>query len=417
MFKEITLKNYRTHKLTTIKLKPVTLLIGNNNSGKTNFLAGIQHFCELIRRSHHDENAHSQAVKADDYFPHRYRFARDDEPMRISIQWIHQLGEVGYQMELHGDENDNNFIQCKEKITIKLANANESKEVSYGYDSPNNSIFLRRKIDSESSLEKDDKSLCKVFFRDFESIFNYHFQPLFLKGLARGTPPLASEKSVNSEQLNIPTLLGREGSSLQNMIRHVKEYEEQIYTRFVALMRRFERTFHGIRYEEKHHPPQHVWEFDLGRTDRVIEGFASDVVSDGLMKVAAIALLASLDSPPALILLEEIENGVNPGNIQQLMYWIWQTTALNEAGYSSQFILTSHSPSVLREFHEHLDHVYTFRLDKSRFQSDVRNLSETLDVLVGVGTVEGEIEEESGKRVVKIPRYKLPELWYSGTIG
>ena len=55
MFKQVTLENFRTHKSTTIELYPVTLLIGNNNSGKTNLLAGIQHFCNLVRRGNPDE--------------------------------------------------------------------------------------------------------------------------------------------------------------------------------------------------------------------------------------------------------------------------------------------------------------------------------------------------------------------------
>ncbi|MFN5892622.1 MAG: AAA family ATPase, partial [Dolichospermum sp.] len=36
MFTQVTLKNFKTHKLTTIELPPITLLIGNNNSGKSN---------------------------------------------------------------------------------------------------------------------------------------------------------------------------------------------------------------------------------------------------------------------------------------------------------------------------------------------------------------------------------------------
>ncbi|GET35430.1 hypothetical protein [Microseira wollei] len=49
----------------------------------------------------------------------------------------------------------------------------------------------------------------------------------------------------------------------------------------------------------------------------------------------------------------------------------------------------------------------------------MRNLNDALDVLVGVGTVEGEIieDEKTGKRLVKIPKYQLAELWYSGAIG
>lgn len=73
---------------------------------------------------------------------------------------------------------------------------------------------------------------------------------------------------------------------------------------------------------------------------------------------------------------------------------------------------------MLREFHDRLDSVYTFRLDKRKYQSDVRNLNDVIDVFVGVGTVEGEsIEDENGKRLVTIPKKELTELWYSGTIG
>lgn len=63
--------------------------------------------------------------------------------------------------------------------------------------------------------------------------------------------------------------------------------------------------------------------------------------------------------------------------------------------------------------------MYTFRIDKRSFQSDVRNLNDALDMLVGIGTLEGEIidDEVTGKRRVKIPKYKLAELWYSGIIG
>jgi len=48
MFTQVTLENFKTHKLTTIELHPVTLLIGNNNSGKSNLIEGIQHFSRLV---------------------------------------------------------------------------------------------------------------------------------------------------------------------------------------------------------------------------------------------------------------------------------------------------------------------------------------------------------------------------------
>lgn len=181
-------------------------------------------------------------------------------------------------------------------------------------------------------------------------------------------------------------------------------------------MRRFDHNFHGVRYNDK--ISKLAWIFDLGQNTKLQE-FLPDAVSDGFMKAAAISLLASLYRTPSLILLEEIENGVNPGNIQELMRWIWQMTSPTSEGFTSQFIITSHSPSVLREFHNHLDHVYTMRLEKRNRKSDVRNLNTSLETLVGIGTVEGEIieDETTGKKIVEIPKYRLAELWYEGTIG
>ncbi|WP_242034987.1 hypothetical protein [Dolichospermum sp. FACHB-1091] len=59
------------------------------------------------------------------------------------------------------------------------------------------------------------------------------------------------------------------------------------------------------------------------------------------------------------------------------------------------------------------------RLEKRNRKSDVRNLNTSLETLVGIGSVEGEIieDETTGKKTVEIPKYQLAELWYEGTIG
>lgn len=418
MFTQITLKNYRTHKLTTIELSPITLLIGNNNSGKSNLLMGIQHFCKLVRRGR-PGNIHKPIVNAHwDLYPHRYRLASDGEPMGFVIRWNNSSGNISYEMELCQSNKFPESCICKEKIVIKLNNKEETTLYS-GHDKPTNLIALRQEIENNKSLEPSQKKLCRDFFGDFANTFSYHFQPDFLKGMVIATQNIDREdidNEIGKDNFRITSELGSTGAGLQNVIRYIKDNEERIFTRFTALLRQFEINFQGVRYNEK--ISKLIWEFDLGRKGKV-EEFPPDCVSDGFMKAAAISLLASLFRPPTLILLEEIENGINPGNIQELMRWIWQMTSPTSEGFTTQFIITSHSPSVLREFHEHLDHVYTVRLQKRDRTSDVRNLNTSLDTLVGIGTVEGEIIEDpiTGKRTVDIPKYQLAELWYSGTIG
>ncbi|MBO1351074.1 MAG: AAA family ATPase [Hormoscilla sp. GUM202] len=125
MFKQITLKNYRTHKSTTIDIHPVTLLIGNNNSGKTNLLAGIQHFASLLRRSHPQHPKFNQPVSAEDYYPHRYRLAGDDESLSISIVWENHEGKIVYDMlvgigTLEGEIIDDE-VTGKRRVKYQLA--------------------------------------------------------------------------------------------------------------------------------------------------------------------------------------------------------------------------------------------------------------------------------------------------------
>jgi predicted ATPase len=414
MFKKVKLVNYKTHRLTEIYLSPVTLLIGNNSSGKTNLMSGIQYFANLVKRGDSDSDGEDNLVRLEDYLSLKYRFAKKSDPMSMSIIWQRDNYVINYTMELYIDRIDRTIsVACRESLSIQTEDNNSPQEITFGFDKPTQKLGLRIDVESSTNLNKNYKVLIRQFFSDLTSTVSYHFQPSYLKRF-----------ELNSDVNNgvkISKLLGYEGDKLSAIILHIKEHQESTFSRFMALMRRFQPSFQGVRLaEDSTHDQYLVWEFDLGRTKIEVDTFSSDSVSDGFLKAAALAVLLSLTPPPALILIEEIENGVNPGNIQQIMDWIWKAALASHPVYTMpQFILTSHSPSVLREFHEHLDCVYTTRLQKKGWVSDVRNLSQALDTLIGIGTVEGEStpKAEPGLFEINMPKYQLAELWYSGTIG
>lgn len=408
MFKQFTLRNYKTHRLTTIKLNAVTLLIGNNSSGKTNLLSGIQHFANLVRRGNPATDS-DYTVHKSDYFDHKHRLAAETEPLSIEVLWSKNNSEVLYTLELYTNNNLSGNVGCREKLQVK---GTETQELEHGFKEDSQSLDLR-KICATSIQSEDIQKTINIFFRALVTTFSYHLQPSFLKGY------FSDPNQTEHPSIKNPGYLGYEGRNLIPILLHIKEKEERIFSRFLVLMRRLNSSFQGVRWDRGRQSL--IWEFDLGRsgTDRIVEEFTSDSVSDGFVKAAALALLVSLRNPPALILMEEIENGINPGNIQEIMDWIWQATAAPDKSKTPQFILTTHSPSVLREFHNYLDCVYITRLQKKGFQSDVRNLSQALDTLIGIGTVEGEVftDPNTGKVRVEMPKYQLAELWYSGTIG
>jgi hypothetical protein len=147
--------------------------------------------------------------------------------------------------------------------------------------------------------------------------------------------------------------------------------------------------------------------------------FEPQFVSDGILKAGAVALLCALKNPPALIMIEEVENGVNIENVAEFLGWLRQTVGKDK---KPQFILTTHSPSVIRQFSGDsraigdLDAVYNVNLDKKNYRSVLTNLNDALGVYVRMGTVAGDFEEKGGKEIVKVKPYKLTELFYDGIL-
>jgi len=434
MFKHIELKNYKTHKLTKLDIQDVTLLIGNNNSGKSNLLSGIRFFSSLIRRIKPSED-HAKddqmIVNEQEFLSNIYKLAGLDEGMSISLSWEKPVGNIIYNMELYRDYRFNIIIgvRCREDITVNIQGEPE-KRFDHGFDSPSNRLALRGNIDATSELTETQKNLCRIFFDDFDSIYAYHLQPSFIK---RSSPLIKTENETvgydfseleeqklfekqrrGERATQIPSLLGYEGENFQDLIRHIKEHNDPIFQRIIFSLRRIQPSFHGIYYDKEQN--QLYWQFDVKGS---LQDFPTEEVSDGLIKAAVISLLTSLQPyGPSFILLEEIENGINPGNIQEFMRLIWQATNNKGRRGGTQFILTSHSPSVLREFNDLLDHVYIVRLNANTLVSDVTNLSDALDMLMRIGGMrDDESIEREGEKLIKIPKHELTDLWYSGTIG
>ncbi len=192
MFKKFTLKNYRTHLDTTLDLKGLTLLIGGNNSGKSNLLAGIQHFAQLIS---------NPKVEKDDYFLHKHYLDTANTPMVFACEWENATGSVVYQIELYALSEDD--VACREKIEFSIANFHRTLE--QGYVQVSQEISLKTQFDNLSSVEKQ---LIDDFFQSLAQVYSYNLHPAFLKGVIKPQ----QHKEIDYANLNIHRDLGREGA-------------------------------------------------------------------------------------------------------------------------------------------------------------------------------------------------------------
>lgn len=425
MFKKIRIKNFRTHIDTTINLSDMTLIIGANNSGKSNLLAGINHFSKIVSRSYPESQQKKEVYKSD-FYPHRHSLSKKNEPMSFYCLWEKENFIIEYTIELYPQKNENeDFIACKEEIKIK----EDDKQIVYeksGFDKASKEILLRTKL-VDKNYKSPIKDIIDLFFRSLSFAFYYNFQASFLKGKAlplhfnysqqKLTPIEIKDFSKIYEEtkkkINIAIGIGEQGHNFQELVKYVKKYEEQTYGKFRGYLHRFARSFNAIIIDKN----KTKWQFDMGGDN--FPYYEADKVSDGLLKAGAIALICAMKQPPAIIMLEEVENGINQKNLSEFLSWLKATSGINE----TQFILTTHSASVIREFNEDLEKVYKVDLkEKSNYKSVVTNLNDALLPLVDMGTIDedaiiGYKEIGENKKVVQIRAYELTRLFYEGVLG
>jgi len=448
VFTEFRLRNFRTHKDTRIRLGALTLLIGGNNSGKTNFLAGIREFSKLAARGR-PESANTvggatpevgrSGAKDEDYLAHVHRLSRP-EPLVYSCVWQRHGKRVAYELSLTPHVHTHEAVPappiayCSERIELARHESDAPVVVETGTEGRRSELGLQKRVASEVAhawpLEArrsadPARDTAALFFENLSRCRYFDLQTRSLQGYGDGNGARPSRRETTAageapSQASITDRLRTDGGGLHAALRQMSETDQEALQRWQAALQRFEPSFRAVKLGGGEGPR---WGFDLGGETLHLDDFAPDVVSGGLLRAAAVGLLAEMESPPPLIMLEEIENGISQRNLATFLAWLRQAAGPPQpphGDYRTQFILTSHSPSVLREFSEYLNDAYFFRLHQYGYRSVVTNLGDSMATYINMGVAEGEVipaEHEGDRPTVVASPTELTDMWFSGTIG
>ena len=140
------------------------------------------------------------------------------------------------------------------------------------------------------------------------------------------------------------------GSNLPRVIRQLREENENRYEDWLAHVRAALPEIDDIRVVERE-DDRHCYLMLRYRTGVEVPSWQ---VSDGTLRLLALTLPAYLKDPGKVYLMEEPENGLHPGVMQDVY------DALSSV-YDSQVLLATHSPIFLS--HANLEHVLCFAKD------------------------------------------------------
>jgi predicted ATPase len=211
---EVRFKNFRCFKDTgPLKLKKITLLVGENSSGKTSFLAGLNHISGLL--SNEDINLNSPPFELGS-FRDIFHASRQKENERC-FEYESKIGNTLYKWVFEDDQGDPKVClfsakSMRQKIALEI-NLKERKVAFDLHVTPEQKNFLKLinfKIDPTDEKDSETErfyiqNIDKLFSPErFSSISNFRETRLRLEREGFDIPRRVLQKIFGDEQKGLP---------------------------------------------------------------------------------------------------------------------------------------------------------------------------------------------------------------------
>ena len=371
MLKRVSIQNFKSLKDVTLDLQKVNLLIGPNNSGKTNFLKALEYM-----------SIGSQTA----YGP--------DEIFKV----LHTNSfKKQKQIEVHIDV----YLQGKRLLMGYTIGINRRTNAPYRafqdvFSYLPNGVSLHEAIPTTGfqNFTTEDR----LFDNYFSQLKIYKPDP---NKLDKPGPVGRGDDSVSADASNLIAFFDR-----------IRDEYPKVFAQIKADLSKCVPEFTEINFQNIESTEELVKQFGdktfkrIGLTDgRQKTIYWADELSEGTLYFIALLCIINQPNPPKLLLLEEPEKGIHPRRIHEVVQFILRLVEEKDI----QVIMTTHSPVVLDMFAEMPESVFIFDKDDEG-ATHVKNLQR--DVI--------EPDTEKSKEVgMEPPRYTdaLGDSWTIGFLG
>ena len=352
----ITIKNFKSYKEATLPLAPLTLLIGANASGKSNaieafrflsWVAGGERLSTLKNRVN-DSDKIIRGNVSDLPFRETEQFVLSFSADSSNYESIFNIrfNEIYFGFEIIETENENFIFTFDDVADDGIYVSQESLSNNFAIDE-NKTIFSIKNSDY-SDVFNLSKELLSFFLKEngspykIEKIYN---DINFLKSLILNAyffdfvPSQMRYESLSEKDLR------SNGQNLAGVLHYLCEKSKNASenkTKLLDLIKSLpEQNIIDIKFYVDH---RERVEFAL------IENFANtpkefpmDLLSDGTLKVLAIATALLSVSTGSTLVIEEIDNSIHPSRAHDILSLMRQYA--EERGL--KLLLSTHNPALM----------------------------------------------------------------------
>ena len=367
MLKRVSIQNFKSLKKVELKLQKINLLIGPNNSGKTNFLKAI----ELYRSG--------------DFTSSRTDFLEQ-------ISYKHRRVDVKFEFDYEFDRNTylaKSYNSQTDKLYHYVSELIVKDEDGYVPLSVSNNV-------EEWFLNEDgSKSSTEIMGGHRREFFEYMNSKIYKPDPSK----LVQQVKFSADQVELM-------SDCSNLISFYFYVDANFRRNSKSIQENLSKCIPEIAYFTIP-PVRSGSESMLGLQffDKDDNSYWADEVSEGVLYFLALLCIINQPNPPKLLLLEEPEKGIHPRRIREVMDFIFRLAEEKDV----QIILTTHNENVLNEFTSTPEAVFVFEKDEEG-ATHVKNL------LRDIIEPSNQRSQETGTKEIDFTS-NLGESWMYGLLG
>jgi predicted ATPase len=342
MIKNFEVKNFKAIESAKVKLTPLTAFIGYNGMGKSSLLEALQMFKAIVtegldtsvRPWREFEHIYFKGIKK------KRKFLKDGVELQFApMEFAFSLGtyknylisnskfSTSIGQELNGSSRLF-FIEekYKDKDFEVIRDADNNREVNFqGVEKRKETKIPFKSLDHSVLSELPD-------FRRYVESWQFLSMNTFLMG-----EPHSQKKTGGAITLNT------DGRNIAEYILSIREKDLEVYKGILE-------TLQYVLPYAKDLQPQITQELEkmvylqLSEQDFKLPGW---MLSTGTLKILALLAVFRHPEPSPLIIIEELENGLDPRTIHLVITEIKNYINNNKG----QVLITSHSPYLLDQLH------------------------------------------------------------------
>jgi predicted ATPase len=327
--KSIRLKNFKAVQDSgIIKLTPLTVFIGNNGSGKSSIIEGLETLQTMLE---HGLDRAMQSWRGFEHVWHQGVLHRllqpghvrshHSNPMSFDLTGRIRTGAFSASLRVNMGPGANELFIEEERVVIR--NHLAVQRDAHG------KVTIKRKNGRPQQYTNADgeAELGKALDR-----FPLEWQFVSLVAQSMGAPG-PQHRTGGQARLN------KEGVNLADYLLSIRKLDQQAFDGIVETLQ------HVLPYAKDLQPAltselERTVYLQLTEADFKVPGW---LLSTGTLRILAFLALFRHPTPPPLIVIEEIENGLDPRTLHLL---VDEIRTLVESG-RSQVIVTTHSPYLL----------------------------------------------------------------------